>query len=402
MINLTLVVEKLGCVSDTVKKQLEVRVVPTADFTAPYAVCSAEEASLTYTGTAPAGAAYTWTAPGGDISGSGQAITVSYDTEGPKTVGLEVVQNACSSGVTQKEVIASYPFNDEEICLVTIDLETGKNMVVWEKTPDASIAEYRVYTESNVGGVYNIIGSVPVEDISLFVDLDSEPEKKQNLYKISVVDTCGYESDYSPHHKTMFLQYVSCDNGVILNWEDYEVEGGTINFESYIIYRGSDSTQLEELETISSSLNAYTDTDVDALSQRMYYRVGGVKTNECDPAGKKAGSGPFVHSLSNLEDNRIASGVNDLFAQSLKLKLYPNPFRERTMISYDLRKDSHVKIELYNIIGEQLSILENDKQFAGNHSLEINASELNYQEGLYYIRLYIDNQSITKKLIFKR
>ena len=406
MKNLELVVEKLGCYSDTIKKQLEVRVVPTADFTAPYAVCSEEAASLDYTGTAPAGATYNWIATGGTITGSGQTITVSYDTEGTKTIGLEVIQNACNSGLNEMAVIASYPFSDEEICLVTIDLETGKNMVVWEKTPDAGIAEYRVYKESNVAGTYNILDAVSADSISLYVDLESEPEKKQELYKISVVDTCGYESDYSPYHKTMFLQYVSSDNGVNLTWQDYGVEDGSISFESFIIYRGSDSTQLEELETISSSLNAYTDTDVDALSQRMYYRVGGVKAGDaCDPAGildKKAGSGPFVHSLSNLEDNRMVSGINDWFAQSLKLKLYPNPFNDRTMISYDLRKDSHVKIELYNILGEKISVMENDRQFAGNHTLEINASELNYQEGLYYIRLYIDNQNITRKLILKK
>lgn len=403
---LSLVVDKLGCTSDTVSKQLEVRAVPTAAFTAPVAVCSNEAAELVYTGTAPANATYNWTAADGSLTGSGQGpVSVTYSTQGTKTVGLEVVQAACSSGTNQMEVIASYPYPDEEICLVTVDLETGKNMVVWEKTPDVGIKEYRVYTESSVGGVYNIIGTVAFDSLTVFVDETSQPEKKQNLYKIKVVDTCGYESDYSPYHKTMFLQYVGSNNGVNLSWAEYKVEGGDINFDSYIIYRGSDSTALAELETVSSNINTYTDVDVDALSQRMYYRVGGVKANACDPAGlngKKAGSGPFVHSLSNLEDNRLKVGVSDHLAQSLNLKLYPNPFNAQTVISYNLKKDSQVKIELYNIIGEKVYVLENDRQYAGDHKLEINASDLNNHEGLYYIRLFINDESITRKVILKK
>ncbi|MCF8378005.1 MAG: T9SS type A sorting domain-containing protein [Bacteroidales bacterium] len=404
--NISLVVDKLGCTSDTATAQLEVRVVPTASFTAPVAVCSNEAAELVYTGTAPPSATYNWSTPGGSLTGSGQGpVSVTYSTEGTKTLGLEVVQAECSSGTNQMDIIASYPYNEEEICLVTVDLETGKNMVIWEKTPDAGIAEYRVYTESTVGGIYNIIGTVPYDSLSVFVDLTSEPEKKQNLYKIKVVDTCGYESDYSPYHKTMFLQYVSSDNGVNLTWQEYKVEGGSISFDSYIIYRGSDSTNLAELETISSSLNAYTDTDVDALSQRMYYRVGGVKTTACDPAGlltKKAGSGPFVHSLSNLEDNRMAVGVTDHLAQSLNLRLYPNPFNTQTLLSYNLKKDSNVRIELYNIIGDRVYIIENNRQYAGDHSFEINAADLNHHEGLYYIRLFINDESITRKVILRK
>lgn len=65
---------------------------------------------------------------------------VSWATQGNKSLSLSVTQNECVSDVANADLSVAYPFEGEQICLVTIDLETGKNMVVWEKTHGVGIA----------------------------------------------------------------------------------------------------------------------------------------------------------------------------------------------------------------------------------------------------------------------
>ena len=404
----SLTVTQNNCESQPTLKIVNVREKPTSTFVAPAATCGTDAAVLFYTGSAPTEAGYNWSLDGGVItSGSGQGpIQVSWETPGTKAVSLSVTQNECLSDVSDATVVAAYPFEGEEICLVTIDLETGKNMVVWEKTHGVGIASYNVYREGNIQNNYDLIGIVPFNEISIFVDGESKPEQQQYKYKISAVDTCGNESALSKWHKTMFLQYVSSDNGVNLNWQEYGVENGSMSFNSYAIFRGSDSTALTELATISASFLAYTDGTPSALSQKMYYRVGGVKANACDPAeigGKKASSGPFVHSLSNLEDNRLqGTGVSNVNADALRLSVYPSPFTNLATISYSLQKPSKMKVEVYNVVGEKIAMILDETQSAGNHKLELKAEDVHFISGLYYLRIMVDNTVIVRKTMLSR
>ena len=406
--NVSLTVTENGCTSATTMHVVSIRQTPESTFETPSAVCGSNGTSLFYTGNAPSDASYNWDYDGGTLlNGSGQGpLLLAWATEGIKDVSLTVTDKGCSSSSSSKNIQVAYPYEGEQICLVTIDLETGKNMVVWEKTHDAGISSYNVYREGTVQNVYELLGNVPVQEISLFVDLESNPEQQQYKYKISSVDTCGNESSKSPWHKTMFLQYVSSDNGVNLNWQEYQTESGTLSFNSYAIFRGSDSTALTSLATISSSFLAYTDGTSQALSQRMYYRVGGVKANPCDPAeidGKKASSGPYVYSLSNLEDNRMkATGINNKLADALKFSVYPSPFSEQTFISYTLPKPSKMKVEVYNVVGEMMGVIFDGNQSAGAHKLEMKAADVDYANGVYYIRIIIDETVVIRKTMLTR
>lgn len=306
----SLAVMENGCTSDTSNNLVHVYQVPTSGFTLPDAICDSNQVLICYAGNASAGGSYWWDLNGGTvIAGSGQGpILAKWTTDGVKKVRLAIEENNCYSDTTDQFIDASYPYQNQKICLVTVDLETGKNMVVWENTRNEGIDYYKIYREADVTNVYEPIGELQVEEYSQFVDLDSKPEEQQHLYKISVVDTCGNESKLSDYHKTLFLQYVSSVGGVNLRWDKYEIEGSVIEFNSYIIYRGIDSTALDSVKTLSGSLNSWTDQYSDVLKYRYYYRIAGVKGDLCSPSGQsglKAGTGPYSHSMSNLEDNRL-------------------------------------------------------------------------------------------------
>jgi len=406
----TLAVEENGCYSDTTRITITVNPIPVSGFTLQPSVCGADTVGIIYEGVGYADATYQWDFDGGDtISGENEGpYQISWTTEGTKTVSLQVTRYGCVSELTQKDIVVAYPYKGEEICLVSVDEETGKNMVIWEKTPDAGIAAYNVYRETNVKNVYELLATIPYDSLSVFVDMTSKPRNKAHLYKISVMDTCGNESQKSLYHKTLFLQYGGSVEGVIMNWGEYEIEGegNEIDFESYIIYRGSDSTKLQPIDTVSASLDQYTDTDPDALAGRRYYRIAGVKKTACYPSvsvGKKAGTGPYSHSLSNLEDNRLqSSGINDLPDSEFQLRIYPNPFSQETRIAYTLNEMSEVKIEVFNLLGARVSTIVNQSQAPGEYTYDLTAADIGSTEGIYYMRFTANGKNVIRKLILSR
>lgn len=65
---------------------------------------------------------------------------------------------------------------------------------------------------------------------------------------------------------------------------------------------------------------------------------------------------------------------------------YPNPFNPSTTIEYQLPFESVVKIELYDIAGQLISVLISSEQPAGAHSVSIGSS-LNLASGIYFYKM---------------
>ncbi len=349
---ISLAVGENECFSDTGLHKITVNPIPVSEFNMQARVCDSNAVDIIYSGIDSLGADYQWEFDGGSVvSGEKEGpYQVSWASGGTKTVSLTVTQNECVSDMTSHDILTSYPYQDQDFCVVTVDWETGKNLLVWEKPDvDQGILNYNLYRQGEVTGQYDLIGNVDADRLSVFVDAASTPEEQQFLYKIGVVDTCGNESELSPHHKTMFLQYQSSVGGVTLRWDKYEIEGNPVEFDSYVIYRGSDSTKLTKVKTIAGTNTSWTDTEDGILNQRYYYRIGGVSGDTCRPSGiigKKAGAGPYSQSLSNLEDNKVKTGTNvqDLLAEKYQLGVYPNPFRDATSVNYSLDASSEYQV----------------------------------------------------------
>jgi photosystem II stability/assembly factor-like uncharacterized protein len=407
----SLSIDKDGCISSPTTKIVNVRQTPTSDFEVPAAVCGSNGTAFFYTGNAPEGASYTWGLDGGSIlSGSGRGpLQVAWATGGNKNVSLSVTDNGCTSTTTNDVVLVSYPYEGSQICMVTVDPETERNMVVWERTPNAGIASYNVYRESlTTGGVYELLGNVPYSHLSLYIDTASRPKTRQYLYKIAAVDTCGNESAKSKYHKTILLQYANSTGGININWFKYQIEGenADLQFLTYRLFKGfADSTALNTTTDISSSVNAYIDVDPNALINKAYYRIAAVKSSACAPSGNlKAGSGPYIYILSNLEDNKVktTTGVSNELTLRVNLSVYPNPYTEVAYVNYNLPSADMVSIEVYNLLGERVWHAEKAYKEAGQHRAELRAEDMNNQSGLYYVKLNVGNLSTVKKVMLMK
>jgi len=81
----------------------------------------------------------------------------------------------------------------------------------------------------------------------------------------------------------------------------------------------------------------------------------------------------------------------------MALGAYPNPFNPSTTIRYSLPRDGQATITVYNIRGQRVATLVNERQAAGEHELTWDAS--GQASGVYLVRLKCDNGTRVHKLL---
>ena len=76
---------------------------------------------------------------------------------------------------------------------------------------------------------------------------------------------------------------------------------------------------------------------------------------------------------------------------------FPNPFNPTTTIKYNIPKDEHVKLVVYDVTGKVVKELVNEYKTAGIHSVEFNAGS--YASGTYYFKIEAGGDKDIKKMM---
>ena len=79
---------------------------------------------------------------------------------------------------------------------------------------------------------------------------------------------------------------------------------------------------------------------------------------------------------------------------------YPNPFNPSTTIEFALPQDSHVQLDVYNILGQKVMTLLNEVRQTGYHSVRLDGTNL--ASGVYLYRLSAGTQTFMKKFILMK
>ncbi|MBN1999539.1 T9SS type A sorting domain-containing protein [candidate division KSB1 bacterium] len=109
------------------------------------------------------------------------------------------------------------------------------------------------------------------------------------------------------------------------------------------------------------------------------------------------------------DDVVIASGVYDVtrvpknhknpdFIQLLQN--YPNPFNPATEILYSIDKKQHVRLSVFNILGERIAVPVDGVRNAGDHKIRFDGSNLS--SGIYVCLLETENQAMTARMLLIR
>jgi hypothetical protein len=98
------------------------------------------------------------------------------------------------------------------------------------------------------------------------------------------------------------------------------------------------------------------------------------------------------------------SGLIDMgqgVAQTYKLhQNYPNPFNPSTKIAFTINKLDRVRLEVYNITGQKIATLLDQKMKPGSHEVEWNASQV--ASGVYFYKFSFGSLTMTKKMVLIR
>jgi hypothetical protein len=326
---------------------------------------------------------YKWKKDGADIAGATSPVyTISGTDSTSEGEYVCIVSNYCSSDTTSPAYIYVAP----QICMVTVDTMTGKNLVVWEKNTTAPIASYNIYRESIVAGEYEAIGNVPANELSEYSDTGANPVVRAYIYKITAVATDGEESNIElckPHKTIHLLTSHNTEHDVAqLNWDHYY----GFDYPTYFIFRKTQSdTVFRNFYAMPSSTTTWIDIGA-PKDEIIYYRVGVDKPGGCTPTGgsKKAGTGPYHHILSNLDDNkkRAVGTIKELVHVDYEgLKIYPNPINSSSTIIFPNHENNNYQLVIIDLSGIVCRIID------GITTSEYFLKKGDLKQGLYFIEL---------------
>jgi hypothetical protein len=100
---------------------------------------------------------------------------------------------------------------------------------------------------------------------------------------------------------------------------------------------------------------------------------------------------PIVFTTGTDDFTRYSSSPFILYQN------YPNPFKDKTMITFDLKKRSLVKLTVYDIFGQQIKQYYNQELSPGKYSNIFNANKIS--QGIYFYQIKIDNYLKTKSML---
>jgi hypothetical protein len=79
---------------------------------------------------------------------------------------------------------------------------------------------------------------------------------------------------------------------------------------------------------------------------------------------------------------------------------YPNPFNPATVIRYQIPAMGFVELKVYDVLGREVETLVNEIKAAGEYSATFDASD--FSSGVYIYRLWLDDRTLTKKMVLIR
>ena len=101
--------------------------------------------------------------------------------------------------------------------------------------------------------------------------------------------------------------------------------------------------------------------------------------------------------MAIIDESTLDVKLQKIITTSTLNQNYPNPFNPRTIISYEISEKSFVSLKIYDVLGNEITVLVNEEKPAGYYEMEFNAAELS--SGIYFYKLNTGRNSEIKKMV---
>ena len=97
-------------------------------------------------------------------------------------------------------------------------------------------------------------------------------------------------------------------------------------------------------------------------------------------------------------------GIHEHYAREISTQIVtsPNPARDNVLFAFDLNESAHVRIQVYNVLGQMIKIIADATYEAGHTEILWDLTDENRRElpkGTYFYRIYNDLEEVTGKIL---
>jgi len=261
-----------------------------------------------------------------------------------------------SSGIQQWLTVYDGPAHRADVA-TALDIDASGNVFVTGKSTGPSII---TATDSNFATIkYNSAG------IQQWVTIYEGPNYSSDVSRAIVVDHSG---------------------NIVVTGSSTNTQGTQTD---YVTIKYNQSGAQQWIDTYNGPGNGNDFTSSLAIDNSNYIYV----------TGRSYGNGTdYDYATIKYSDllgiRHISGEVPDKFSLSQN---YPNPFNPETKIKFDLPSAGIVAIKVYNILGNEISIIVNDYLQPGSYEVKFNGN--NFGSGVYFYKLISQNYSNVKKMM---
>ena len=181
-----------------------------------------------------------------------------------------------------------------------------------------------------------------------------------------------------------------------------------VNGKIYAIGGGANYQPLSTVEVYDPATDTWFRTKPDMPTARFALSTSEVDGKIYAIGGATVLTSPWGPVAAVEEYNPLATRVEDIFwiqnnpTKFLLHQNYPNPFNPQTMIEYQLPQTCHVRLVVYNLLGQKIATLLDQSQQAGQFNVVWDGKDSYGRvvpSGVYFYRLETENFSEMKRMI---
>jgi len=111
-------------------------------------------------------------------------------------------------------------------------------------------------------------------------------------------------------------------------------------------------------------------------------------------------NGGFNFNYAEFSQTAVGVGEEKNMPNNFVLKQnYPNPFNPETNIEFSLPHSGNVQIRLVDMLGKEITLVNNKYYNKGNHKIILNADKLNLSSGGYIYTIIFESRVLTRKAL---
>ena len=155
-------------------------------------------------------------------------------------------------------------------------------------------------------------------------------------------------------------------------------------------------TPMISSDTLYGGNSVYVEFEVNSLGLEGNY-VETLKVEISDSQGEAPEQWPVQFELDVNVTFAERSNDSSLPAEFAMRQNYPNPFNAATSIGYAIPVDCHVRLEIYNLLGQKITVLVDEQQQVGRKTVRWDARS--FTSGVYLYRLQAGDFVQARKMV---